>query len=254
MDVEPLLLGDKRVSHVSLGSPARWKQLDIVSGDEVALRLAGQGIPVAGRVIWRVAERHYPFPPEAEKYHSLSCMTVSKQCYEQFLARLIWLSHQQVFGFRGIQRARWQQLLLVGRFTHLFSWLEFTASELTEQAGLSEETAKLTIEQFQRVKYLPVRHWWLSLGLPLPERAAGELSWQHWQLLSSAPASEWLKLPGIGRGMAQKIVAIGTDRQTQMLIAFLARQGIPPQPVSGRAEQMFKLLPETPETDKTLPN
>ncbi len=253
MDVEPLLLGDKQVTHISLGSPARWKQWDIVRGDEVVVRLAGQGIPVAQRVIWRVAARHYPSPPEAGKYHSLSCLQVSEQCYEQFLARLEWLSSRQVFGFRGIQRSRWQQLLSVDHFTHLFSWLEFTASGLAEQAGVSDATAQQIIEQFRRAKRLPVRHWWLSLGLPLPERAAGELSWQHWQALSGASLADWMKLPGIGRGMAQKIVTIGSDPQTQALIAFLARQGIPPQAVNTGTEPMLITQPEILAAGETGP-
>lgn len=254
MDVEPLLLGDKRVAHISLGSPARWKQLDIVSGDEVEIRLAGQGIPVISRVIWRVTERFYPSFPGSGKYDSLSCMFVSKQCHEQFLARLVWLSHRKVFGFRGIQRSRWQQLMLTGNFTHLFSWLEFTTSGLAEEAGFSDETAQQIIEQFQRAKRLPVRHWWLSLGLPLPERAAEELSWWHWQALSSASLSEWLKLPGIGRGMAQKIVTIGTDPQTQALIAFLAEQGIPPPSVNNQTEPVSVKLSEPPAAEEILPN
>ena len=254
MDVEPLLLGDKRVSHVSLGSPARWKQLDIVSGDEVELRLAGQGIPVVSRVIWRVADRYYPHSSGPGKYHSLSCMYVSAQCHEQFLARLVWLSHRKVFGFRGIQRARWQQLMLTDHFTHLFSWLEFTTSGLAEQAGFSDETAQQIIEQFRRAKRLPVRHWWLSLGLPLPERAVDELSWRHWQALSSASVSDWMKLPGIGRGMAQKIVTIGTDPQMQELIVFLARQGIPPQTVNGQTEPILIKRAEALNSGEILPD
>ncbi len=229
MVVEPVLVGDKRVTHVSLGSLRTWQRLDIVGGDEVIIRLAGQGIPVAERVIWRVSERYYPPPPDAGKYHSLSCLWLTEECRGQFLARLVWLSDRRVFNFRGIQKHRWEQLLAIPGFTHLFSWMEFTAPQLVEQAGLTRQTAAQVVGQFRRAKHSPVSRWWLSLGLPLPEPLSEVLSWQHWEMLSSSVLSDWQLLPGIGRGLAGRIVTMGRDPQLQVLLGWLALQGVPAQ-------------------------
>lgn len=48
--LEPLMLDDKRVQRVSLGSVNRWQRLDIAPGDQVLVSLAGQGIP--GWITW----------------------------------------------------------------------------------------------------------------------------------------------------------------------------------------------------------
>lgn len=59
----PVLLDDKQVQRVSLGSVERWQRLDIATGDQIQVSLAGQGIPRFDKVVWRGEERQKPTPP-----------------------------------------------------------------------------------------------------------------------------------------------------------------------------------------------
>ena len=70
-------LEDKTVRRVNLGSLRRWKQWDVIAGDQVTLSLAGLGIPRLERVIWRVAQRDYPLPPQDDAFNPLSCLHFS---------------------------------------------------------------------------------------------------------------------------------------------------------------------------------
>lgn len=58
----PVLLDDKQVQRVSLGSVERWQRLDIATGDQIQVSLAGQGIPRFDKVVWRREERQKPTP------------------------------------------------------------------------------------------------------------------------------------------------------------------------------------------------
>lgn len=92
LNLQPVQLDDKSVRRVNIGSLKRWQALDIIPGDQVAISLAGQGVPRFERVVWRVAQRNTPAAPEPQNYHPLSCFNTKKACRGQFLARLNWLS------------------------------------------------------------------------------------------------------------------------------------------------------------------
>ena len=60
----PVMLDDKKVQRVNIGSVRRWQEWDIAPGDQILVSLAGQGIPRSDDVVWRGAERTKPPPPE----------------------------------------------------------------------------------------------------------------------------------------------------------------------------------------------
>ncbi len=82
--LEPLMLDDKHVQRVSLGSVNRWQRLDIAPGDQVLVSLAGQGIPRLDNVVWRNVDRRKPQSPSS-RYNGLTCFYASPECMEQFL-------------------------------------------------------------------------------------------------------------------------------------------------------------------------
>jgi len=66
-----------------------------------------------------------------------------------------------------------------------------------------------------------------ALGLPLPRSALQALPDSDWAPLLARSAEEWQQLPGIGRTLAERIVAMLQDDEVQQLIRFLQQQGIP---------------------------
>lgn len=230
LNLLPVQLDDKTVKRVSIGSVRRWQQLDILPGDQVALSLAGQGIPRLERVIWRVAERHYPHPPDGKSRHALSCLFATPECREQFLARLSWLSQKNVLDIAGVQRSTWQRLLATGELTHLFSWLTLRPEQIAAASGISAARARQLWHRFNLTRQQPLRRWLSALGLPLPQAALNALADDRWESLLSRQAADWQQLPGVGTVLAGKIVSYLHDAQIQQLIAFLQQQGIPHMP------------------------
>lgn len=221
--LQPVMLDDKLISRVSAGTVATWRRRDILAGDEVIIGLAGQGVPAIRRVVWRVAERHYPSPPSETTFHELSCFRLTAVCREQFLSRLDGLSGRQGLDLRGISRGSWKQMLSVPAFDHLLSWMSFTPAQL-RQAGFSPDRAAAIIRQFRQARQRPAIRWLLALGIPVPRQAARLLPDEDLAALSARSLTGWQSLPGIGAQRARKITARLQDARFRALITFLQQQ------------------------------
>lgn len=230
LNLQPVQLEDKTVRRVNLGSLRRWKQWDVIAGDQVTLSLAGLGIPRLERVIWRVAQRDYPSPPQDDAFNPLSCLHFSAGCRAQFLARLSWLSHKSVLDIAGMQRSSWQRLLDGGSVSHLFSWLTLTPEQIAQAQGISTVRARQIWHRFNLTRQQPLRRWISALGLPLPRTALQALPDTQWSQLLARSADSWQQLPGIGNVLAQRLVTMLQDARLQSLIHFLQQQNIPAQP------------------------
>jgi len=233
LNLQPVQLDDKTVRRVNVGSLRRWQESDIVAGDVVTLSLAGQGIPRLERVIWRVAERHYPQPPEASRYTPLSCYTFSAECQKQLLAKLRWLSQKTVLNIPGVERSTWLRLLESGSMTHLFGWLTLTPEQIAAATDLSPERAEQLWHSFNLTRQQPFRRWVKALGVSLPQKALNALPDQQWESVMRRDVMAWQTLPGVGAGLATRLAEQFQDARLQALIAFLQQQGIPASSMLG---------------------
>ncbi|MBM7345825.1 NAD-dependent DNA ligase LigB [Pantoea coffeiphila] len=221
LDLEPVQLDDKRVSRVSIGSLSRWREKDIVAGDQVSISLAGQGIPRFNQVLWRVTERDYPSPPDEQRYTMLSCFQLTADCNEQFLARLEWLGGKQALNFTGLGRSGWQRLIQTGSLNHLFSSMVLTEERLQSSIGMSQHMAHLFWQQFQLSRRQPFKRWVRALGVPIPESALRTLVDDSWEVLLARTEKQWQQLPGVGVGLARQISDFLNHRDVQEMIAWL---------------------------------
>jgi DNA ligase (NAD+) len=227
LNLIPVQLEDKTVRRVNIGSLRRWRELDVIAGDEVTLTLAGLGIPRLERVIWRVAQRDYPASPQEGEFHGLTCLHFSADCRAQFLSRLSWLSQKSVLDIAGVQRSSWQRLLDSGAISHLFSWLTLTPDQIAQANGITPARAQLIWRRFNQTREQPLRRWVSALGLPLPRAALQALPDAQWSQLLARTTESWQQLPGIGSVLAQRIVMMLQDAHLQQLIHFLHQQEIP---------------------------
>ncbi|MEM6052821.1 NAD-dependent DNA ligase LigB [Erwinia sp. P7711] len=228
LNLVPVRLDDKQVSRVNVGSLSRWQKADIVAGDQVAISLAGQGIPRLDEVIWRVAERTTPAIPDTTAFHTLSCLAWTPACREQFLARLVWLSGKSGLNMSGVNRSSWLRLMLSGQLSHLFSWLTLTQEQLAQVAGMTPQRAAQLYHQFSLSRQQPFKRWVRALGLPLPEKALNTIQDDNWQKLLSRSLTEWQQLPDMGMRRADRLVKFLHHPDTEALIAFLRERGICP--------------------------
>ncbi|HAJ2743088.1 TPA: NAD-dependent DNA ligase LigB [Escherichia coli] len=221
----PVMLDDKKVQQVNIGSVRRWQEWDIAPGDQILVSLAGQGIPRIDDVVWRGAERTKPTPPE-NRFNSLTCYFTSDVCQEQFISRLVWLGSKQVLGLDGIGEAGWRALHQTHRFEHIFSWLLLTPEQLQNTPGIAKSKSAQLWHQFNLARKQPFTRWVMAMGIPLTRAALNASDERSWSQLLFSTEQFWQQLPGTGSGRARQVIEWKENAQIKKLGSWLAAQQI----------------------------
>ncbi|WP_089622365.1 NAD-dependent DNA ligase LigB [Escherichia coli] len=221
----PVMLDDKKVQRVNIGSVRRWQEWDIAPGDQILVNLAGQGIPRIDDVVWRGAERTKPTPPE-NRFNSLTCYFASDVCQEQFISRLVWLGAKQVLGLDGIGEAGWRALHQTHRFEHIFSWLLLTPEQLQNTPGIAKSKSAQLWHQFNLARKQPFTRWVMAMGIPLTRAALNASDERSWSQLLFSTEQFWQQLPGTGSGRARQVIEWKENAQIKKLGSWLAAQQI----------------------------
>lgn len=221
----PVMLDDKKVQRVNIGSVRRWQEWDIAPGDQILVSLAGQGIPRIDDVVWRGAERTKPTPPE-NRFNSLTCYFASDICQEQFISRLVWLGAKQVLGLDGIGEAGWRALHQTHRFKHIFSWLLLTPEQLQNTPGIAKSKSAQLWHQFNLARKQPFTRWVMAMGIPLTRAALNASDERSWSQLLFSTEQFWQQLPGTGSGRARQVIEWKENAQIKKLGSWLAAQQI----------------------------
>lgn len=220
-----VMLDDKKVQRVNIGSVRRWQEWDIAPGDQILVSLAGQGIPRIDDVVWRGAERTKPTPPE-NRFNSLTCYFASDVCQEQFISRLVWLGSKQVLGLDGIGEAGWRALHQTHRFEHIFSWLLLTPEQLQNTPGIAKSKSAQLWHQFNLARKQPFTLWVMAMGIPLTRAALNASDERSWSQLLFSTEQFWQQLPGTGSGRARQVIEWKENAQIKKLGSWLAAQQI----------------------------
>ena len=221
----PVMLDDKKIQRVNIGSVRRWQEWDIAPGDQILVSLAGQGIPRIDDVVWRGAERTKPTPPE-NRFNSLTCYFASDVCQEQFISRLVWLGSKQVLGLDGIGEAGWRALHQTHRFEHIFSWLLLTPEQLQNTPGIAKSKSAQLWHQFNLARKQPFTRWVMAMGIPLTRAALNASDERSWSQLLLSTEQFWQQLPGTGSGRARQVIEWKENAQIKKLGSWLAAQQI----------------------------
>ncbi|AXT74355.1 NAD-dependent DNA ligase LigB [Escherichia coli] len=221
----PVMLDDKKVQRVNIGSVRRWQEWDIAPGDQILVSLAGQGIPRIDDVVWRGAERTKPTPPE-NRFNSLTCYFASDVCQEQFISRLVWLGAKQVLRLDGIGEAGWRALHQTRRFEHIFSWLLLTPEQLQNTPGIAKSKSAQLWHQFNLARKQPFTRWVMAMGIPLTRAALNASDERSWSQLLFSTEQFWQQLPGTGSGRARQVIEWKENAQIKKLGSWLAAQQI----------------------------
>ncbi|EJZ0014032.1 NAD-dependent DNA ligase LigB [Escherichia coli] len=221
----PVMLDDKKVQRVNIGSVRRWQGWDIAPGDQILVSLAGQGIPRIDDVVWRGAERTKPTPPE-NSFNSLTCYFASDVCQEQFISRLVWLGSKQVLGLDGIGEAGWRALHQTHRFEHIFSWLLLTPEQLQNTPGIAKSKSAQLWHQFNLARQQPFTRWVMAMGIPLTRAALNASDERSWSQLLFSTEQFWQQMPGTGSGRARQVIEWKENAQIKKLGSWLSAQQI----------------------------
>lgn len=223
LELEPVMLDDRRIRRVSVSSLKRWEEMDIRPGDRVAISLAGLTIPRLDSVVLRSVERQDVNAPAAVDYHFLSCWRPTPGCENQFLARLNWLSGKHGLALSHVGPGTWEKLLAAGRLDGLLDWLTLDAAELANIAGFGERSSARLLTSLHSARQRPFGQWLKALGLP----PAGEARLEGpWQALAERDTEQWQAETGIGPERAAQLSAFFRDPQVLVLIDVLRTAGV----------------------------
>ena len=204
LQVQPVALDDRTVRRVSVGSLARWQQLDIRPGDQVAITLAGLTIPRLDGVIRRHTPRAHLQAPDPAQYHALSCWTPTPSCETQFQARLAWLSGKQGLRMSGVGAGTWSKLQAAGKLDGLLDWLSLDEQVLASTPGFAARSASTLHLSFSSAKERSFTQWLKALGIP-PSGSAPLA--EDWSSLAARDVRQWDAFNGVGAQRAQQLVA-----------------------------------------------
>ncbi|MEI7036726.1 NAD-dependent DNA ligase LigB [Fulvimonas yonginensis] len=222
LELEPVVLDDRTVRRVSLGSLARWRRLDLRPGDQVALSLAGLTIPRFDAVVWRTRERARVEVPADAGHGPLDCWHPLPGCRRQFLARLDWLAGRQRLALDGMGESTWQALIDAGLLHGLFDWLTLTPAQLAAVPGIGPTRARRLAEAFARTRARSFARWLQALGMP----PAGRSSLPDWRTLAARDTAAWNDQPGVGPGRAASLQAFFHHPEVVRLAARLHAAGV----------------------------
>jgi DNA ligase (NAD+) len=222
LELVPVQLDDHRVQRVSVGSLARWKQLDIRPGDQVEVVLAGLTIPRLQSVAWRTQERAAVNPPDPLAHDRGSCWQASPGCEQQFRARLLWLGGKQGLQMDGLGADTWQALIDAGLIHRLLDWMDLTPTQLSAVPGLGGTRGAALAKVFADARDRPFIRWLHALGMP-----AGDLGrLPGWTALSVRGAADWQALDGIAAGRANQLVAFFSQPEVRAMAGRLHAAGV----------------------------
>ncbi|WP_280951227.1 NAD-dependent DNA ligase LigB [Salinicola aestuarinus] len=205
--LEPVLLEDREVRSVSLGSVAHWVELDVRPDDQVQLSLAGATIPHLDRVVIPGEPRQSLTPPPAARYGPLTCLRPTTGCREQFIARLVWLGGREGLAIPGIGERRWTTLVDAGLVNDLLGWRTLSRSQLETLPGVGATRAANWVDAFKATQTQPMSRWLVALGIPgVPKSVRDEALSAPLETLIARSRDQWQRYPGIGPIGADELV------------------------------------------------
>lgn len=224
----PVILDGRRISRVSVGSLARWRELDIRPGDQLRLALAGLIIPRMEEVVWRASVRPEVEPPDASRYHALSCWHPTPGCEQQFLARLEWLGGDRALELSGVGPGTWQALVDAELLEGLLNVFTLDEAELRHGHGIGRIRAKRLVQRLAAARRRPFGDWLEALGAPPGWEGAmsGNPRENDWARLAGRSSGQWQALPGVGPTRAEALRDFFNHPQLNMLAQQLAELGV----------------------------
>jgi DNA ligase (NAD+) len=221
--LQAVILDDKTIRKVSLGSLAQLQKLSLSRGDHVAIALSGHAIPQLKEVIWRSPQRQMLARPIAENYHALSCWQASPECQQQFLARLTWLSNKQALNMQGIGAQTWQALIDARQISRIVDWLALKQQDLEHLPNFAKKRSAHAVQAFTEAKQKPFKTWLKALGAPTTVTVRTN---DNWQTLSALTEHAWQQQRHVSRSQAQRAYAFFQHPALQAAALNLQQHGV----------------------------
>lgn len=247
--LEPVPLSGSTVGRASLHNEDILAEKEVMIGDQVVIRKAGEIIPEVVRVVKDLRTgRECKFvmpvscPSCGTKLHRLPeeaarrCLNPS--CPAQVVERLVHFASRRAMDIEGLGPAVAGLLWEAGLIDDLADIYSLSGDKLKALPRFAEKSAANLLAAIENSKQQPLRRLLFGLGVRfVGERAAGLLAerFLHLDKISGATTEELLTVPEIGPKIAAAVTSYFSDDSSRRLIEKFRRYGVSfTEPPSGR--------------------
>lgn len=243
---DPVHVAGTTVRHASLHNADEIARLDVRIGDTVVIYKAGDIIPQISRVLKELRPDH-PAPAFdyeqalAEQYPELEferpvgevVYRVKNASADQILKRSIeYYASKPALNIEGLGEKNVETLVDNGLISSLPDIYTITTEQLSQLDRFAEISANKLVDNIQASKNPPLAKYITAIGIRhIGAQTAIDLAshFKDFDALRNATEAELLELPGIGKTVAESILAFFSDEDNLAMLDALEKNGVKPQ-------------------------
>ena len=243
---DPVHVAGTTVRHASLHNADEIARLDVRIGDTVVIYKAGDIIPQISRVLKELRPDH-PAPAFdyeqalAEQYPELEferpvgevVYRVKNASADQILKRSIeYYASKPALNIEGLGEKNVETLVDNGLISSLPDIYTITTEQLSQLDRFAEISANKLVDNIQASKNPPLAKFITAIGIRhIGAQTAIDLAshFKDFDALRNATEAELLELPGIGKIVAESILAFFSDEDNLAMLDALEKNGVKPQ-------------------------
>lgn len=243
---DPVHVAGTTVRHASLHNADEIARLDVRIGDTVVIYKAGDIIPQISRVLKELRpDRPAPaFDYEqalVEQYPELEferpvgevVYRVKNASADQILKRSIeYYASKPALNIEGLGEKNVEALVDNGLISSLPDIYTITTEQLSQLDRFAEISANKLVDNIQASKNPPLAKFITAIGIRhIGAQTAIDLAshFKDFSALRNATEAELLELPGIGKTVAESILAFFSDEDNLAMLDALEKNGVKPQ-------------------------
>lgn len=243
---DPVHVAGTTVRHASLHNADEIARLDVRIGDTVVIYKAGDIIPQISRVLKELRPDH-PAPafdyeqalveqyPELEFERPVGEVVyrVKNASADQILKRSIeYYASKPALNIEGLGEKNVETLVDNGLISSLPDIYTITTEQLSQLDRFAEISANKLVDNIQASKNPPLAKFITAIGIRhIGAQTAIDLAshFKDFDALRNATEAELLELPGIGKTVAESILAFFSDEDNLAMLDALEKNGVKPQ-------------------------
>lgn len=243
---DPVHVAGTTVRHASLHNADEIARLDVRIGDTVVIYKAGDIIPQISRVLKELRPDH-PAPafdyeqalveqyPELEFERPVGEVVyrVKNVSADQILKRSIeYYASKPALNIEGLGEKNVETLVDNGLISSLPDIYTITTEQLSRLDRFAEISANKLVDNIQASKNPPLAKFITAIGIRhIGAQTAIDLAshFKDFDALRNATEAELLELPGIGKTVAESILAFFSDEDNLAMLDALEKNGVKPQ-------------------------
>ncbi|HJU89078.1 MAG TPA: NAD-dependent DNA ligase LigA [Gemmatimonadaceae bacterium] len=251
--LEPVEIGGAMVKLATLHNEDLVKSKDLLIGDWVQVKRAGEVIPqIIGPVPERRdgTERRWRMPRSCprcktpverdEEEVAVYCPNVA--CPGRQLEGLVHFASRGAMDIRGLSYARIQQLIEADLVRDMADIFSLTVEQLVTLERFAEKSAENLVAAIEEAKKRPLSRLINGLGIRHVGEGAAQLLARHFgtlDALNEATEEDILQVRGVGDIIARSVVAYFKNATTRRLVEKLRARGVnmeePKAKLAGRS-------------------